>query len=224
MSRGSRTGTLARMSLDSSLLVRRWPERRPVVLAAAAVAFAAVAAAVVAAGDPALGVLSVLPVMLAALELGLVGGLVAAAAATALVLASGAVLPAVAPLAVAAVAGRFSDRMRAVHARGQRLLDSALALGEPGAYHRLSVIVATAAVRTPRVTGVAVDLEGIGSAVAGRMEGRRTSAPIAARRAPLGRIEIAHQGALDPEDRAALELLALQAGLAADGRRLLEQR
>ena len=133
-------------------------------------------------------------------------------------------LPAVAPLAVAAVAGRFSDRMRAVHARGQRLLDSALALGEPGAYHRLPGIVATAAVRTPRVTGAAVELEGIGRAVAGRMEGRRTSTPIAARRAPLGRIEIAHRGALDPEDRAALELLALQAGLAADGRRLLEQR
>ena len=113
MSQASEDGTLRRMWRDSSLLVRRWPERRPVVLAAAALAFAAVAAAVVAAGDPALGVLSVLPVMLAALELGLVGGLVAAAGATALVLASGAVLLAVAPLAVAVVAGRFSDRMRA---------------------------------------------------------------------------------------------------------------
>ena len=224
MRRAPQDGTLPRMSLDSSLLVRRWPERRPVVLAAAVLGFAAVAVAVAAADDPALGVLSVLPVMLAALELGLVGGLVAAAGATALVLASGAVLPAVAPLAVAAVAGRFSDRMRAVHARGQRLLDSALALGEPGAYHRLPGIVATAAVRTPRVTGAAVELEGIGSAMAGRMEGRRTSTPIAARSAPLGRIEIAHRGALDPEDRAALELLALQAGLAADSRRLLEQR
>ena len=122
------------------------------------------------------------------------------------------------------MAGRFSDRMRAVHAREQRLLDSALALGEPGAYHRLPGIVATAALRTPRVTGAAVELEGIGSAVAGRMEGRRTSTPIVARSAPLGRIEIAHRGALDPEDRAALELLALQAGLAADSRRLLEQR
>ena len=202
MSQASEDGTLSRMSLDSSLLIRRWPERRPVVLAAAALTFAAVAAAVVAAGDPALGVLSVLPVMLAALELGLVGGLVAAAGATALVLADGAVLPAVAPLAVAAVAGRFSDRMRAVHARGQRLLDSALALGEPGAYHRLPGIVATAAVRTPRATGAAVELEGIGSAVAGRMKGRRTSTPIAARRALLGRIEMAPSaGALDPEDR-----------------------
>ena len=224
MRRAPQDGTLPRMSLDSSLLVRRWPERRPVVLAAAVLGFAAVAVAVAAADDPALGVLSVLPVMLAALELGLVGGLVAAAGATALVLASGAVLPAVAPLAVAAVAGRFSDRMRAVHARGQRLLDSALALGEPGADHRLPGIVATAAVRTPRVTGAAVELEGIGSAMAGRMEGRRTSTPIAARSAPLGRIEIAHRGALDPEDRAALELLALQAGLAADSRRLLEER
>jgi hypothetical protein len=47
---------LARMSLDSPLMVRRWP---------------------------ALSVLSVVPVTLAALELGLVGGLLAAAGATA---------------------------------------------------------------------------------------------------------------------------------------------
>jgi hypothetical protein len=76
------------MSPESSLLVRRWPERRPVVLAAAALSFASVGVAVVA--DPALGVLAVLPVMLAALELGLVGGLVAAVGATALLLASSA--------------------------------------------------------------------------------------------------------------------------------------
>ena len=61
---------------DSSLLVRRWPERRPVVLAAAALAFAAWPPRSSAARDPALGaLLSVLPIMLAALELGLVGGL-----------------------------------------------------------------------------------------------------------------------------------------------------
>ena len=120
--------------------------------------------------------------------------------------------------------GRFSDRMRAVHAREQRLLDSALELGEPDAYHRLPGIVATAALRTPRVTGAAVELDGIGSAVAGRMEGRHTTTPVFARSTRLGRIEIAHRSSLDPEDAAALELLALQAGLAADSNRLLDQR
>ena len=180
--------------------------------------------AVAVVADPALGVLAVLPVMLAALELGLVGGLVAAAGAAVLLLSSGAATEAVAPLVVAAVGGRFSDRMRAVHAREQRLLDSALALGEPDAYHRLPGIVATAALRTPRVTGAAVELDGIGSAVAGRMEGRHTTTPVVARSTRLGRIEIAHRSSLDPEDAAALELLALQAGLAADSNRLLDQR
>ena len=77
------------------------------VLAAAAIGFAAVAVA----GEPEL---YVLPVMLAALELGLVGGLVVAAAAAAVVVAGGALAPAVVALAVAAVAGRFSDQMRSL--------------------------------------------------------------------------------------------------------------
>jgi hypothetical protein len=117
------------VSLDPTLLVRRWPERRAVVLAAAAVGFAAVLAAVVLSGDAELGALYVLPVMLAALELGLAGGLVGAAAAAVATLAAGAAGPALAVAAVGAIAGRFSDRMRAVHAREQRLLDSGFVLG-----------------------------------------------------------------------------------------------
>lgn len=95
------------MSLDPTLQVRRWFERRPVILAAAGMCFAAVAVA----DAPEL---YVLPVMLVALELGLAGGLVVAAAATALVVAGGALAPAVAVLAAGAVAGRFSDQMRAL--------------------------------------------------------------------------------------------------------------
>jgi signal transduction histidine kinase len=115
------------MSLDPTLSVRRWFERRPVILAATAVGFAAVGTAVRTGGDPGLGALYVLPVMLAALELGLLGGLVAAGAASALVVASGTVAPAVAAVAVGAVAGRFSDQMRALleQRRGfGRLLDA----------------------------------------------------------------------------------------------------
>jgi hypothetical protein len=153
-----------------------------------------------------------------------VGGLAVATAAAALLLAGGAVTPAAVLLAVAAVAGRFSDRMRTGHEREQRLLDSALELGEPGAYDRLTSLVAAAAVRTPGVAGAAVELDGVGTAVAGRIEGHRTSTPIIARSTRLGRIVTAHRRALEREDRAELELLALQAGLAADGRRLLEQR
>src|SRR5215216_144315 len=93
MRRRSPVARLVRMSLDPTLLIRRWPERRPVVLVAAAAGLVAVTVAVHAAGDPGLGALYVLPVMLAALELGLAGGVVAAVAAAALVIASGAVAP-----------------------------------------------------------------------------------------------------------------------------------
>ncbi len=102
--------TLARVSLDPTKPVRRWFERRWVILAAAAAGLAAIAAA----GDPALHVLYVLPVMLAALELGLAGGVAAGAAAAALVVLGGSVAPAIAVLGVGAIAGRFSNQMRAL--------------------------------------------------------------------------------------------------------------
>ena len=247
------------MSLDPTLLVRRWPERRPVVLAAAAIGFAAVLSAMLATGDAELGVLYVLPVILAALELGLVGGAAAAAVAAALALAAGGAAAAVAVVAVGAVAGRFSDRMRGAHAREQRLLDSALALGGLTAPERLAQTVAAAALRTPRAVGAEVTLDGAPAVVVGRTgAGARTVAPgrtgadartvapgrtgagartvarrrtgrhrtatdIVARGAVLGRLVVAHDGPLEPEDRSALELLALQAGLAADNQRLLAQ-
>jgi signal transduction histidine kinase len=213
---------LDRMSLDPTLLIRRWPERRPVVLAAAAAGFVAVLVAVHAAGDPGLGALFVLPVMLAALELGLAGGVAAAVAAAAFVIVSGAVAPAVAALAAGAIAGRFSDRMRGAHAREQRLLDSGLALGAITAHEQLPHAIAAAALRTPRAVGAEVRLAAA-TVVVGRMSGSRTATDIIARSAQLGRIVVAHRVPLEREDRAALELLALQAGLAADNLRLLAQ-
>jgi len=99
--------TLTQMPRDPTLQVRRWFESRPVILTAAAIGFAGVAAA----GEPAL---YVLPVMLAALELGLVRGLAVSAIAAALAVAAGAGAAAVAALAVGTVAGRFSDQMRSL--------------------------------------------------------------------------------------------------------------
>jgi signal transduction histidine kinase len=214
---------LARMSLDPTLLIRRWPERRPVVLAAAAAGFVTVLVAVHAVGDPGLGALFVLPVMLAALELGLAGGVAAAVAAAAFVIASGAVAPAVAAIAAGAIAGRFSDRMRGVHAREQRLLDSGLAMGALTAHEQLPHAIAGAALRTPRAVGAEVEIAGAAAAVAGRMSGSRTVTNIVAGGARLGRIVVVHRAPLEREDLAALELLALQAGLAADNQRLLAQ-
>jgi len=217
----------------AQLLARRWPERRPIVLAAAAATFVAVAVAHRANGDPALalGLLYVLPVMLVALELGLVGGCVAAGLAIAFVAtvgsealdALGVATRSVSFVAVGAIAGRFSDRMRAAHAREERLLASGLELGRSGPYERLPRAVAEAVLRTPRAHGASVEVDGVPAAEAGRMDGRLTVTSIHARGETVGRIVVAHGGRLEHEDLAALQLLALQAGLAADNQRLLAQ-
>jgi signal transduction histidine kinase len=217
------------MSLDPLLLTRRWPERRPVILASAASAFLAILVASVVTGEP-LSVLYVLPVMLVALELGLAGGVGAALLAVGLVIAGDLPLDPVAIVthgvvlvAAGAIAGRFSDRMRAAHAREERLLDSGLILGGLGAHEQLQDVVAAATLRTPRVVGAVVELDGRPAAAAGESHGRGTTVDIVARGARLGGITALHQAALEPEDRVALELLALQAGLAADNQRLLAQ-
>lgn len=201
--------------MQADLLIRRWPERRPVVLVGAALGFAAVAAL----GEPAL---YAVPVLLAALELGPAGGLAAAAIAAALALAGGAVEAVVAAVVVGAIAGRFSGRMHAVHESEQRLLDSAITLGRLAPLDRLPQAVADAALGTPGATGAEVMLDGR-RALAGNTGGRRTAVDIVVRGERLGSIALTHRHALDAEDRAALELLAVQAGLAADNQRLLIQ-
>ena len=221
MGRGDPRDTLAGMSSDPALLVRRWPERRGVVLAGAATGFAAVAAVVHLSGDSALGMLHVVPVLLVALELGAAGGLIAAGVATALVIAGGAIVPAFPAVAVGLIAGRFSSRMRGLHEREQRLLESAIALGELGAHDRLPQAVAGAALQTPGATGVEVALEGSPRAVLGQLRGDVVTTGIVVRGEKLGSIELAHRRPLEPEDRAALELLAFEAGRAADNHRLL---
>jgi signal transduction histidine kinase len=210
------------MSADPALLIRRWTERRPVILLGAAIGFAVVAAMVRLLGDPALGALYVVPVLLVALELGQVLALAAAALAAALAAAGGALVPALAAVVVAAIAGRFSGRMHAVHEGEQRLLDSAIALGQLATHERLTQAVADAALRTPAATGVAVVLEGR-HLVVRDSGGHRTTVDIVVRGERLGSIELTHRRRLEPEDRAALELLAVQAGFAADNQRLLVQ-
>jgi signal transduction histidine kinase len=209
------------MSVHPTLLVRRWPERRPVVLTAGALGFVAVLVA----GGPAdagLGALYILPVLLVALELGLLGGGIAAVGAAAVSLASGALPAAVAALVAGAIAGRFSDRMRAVHVREQRLVESGLALGEPDAQRRLPRTIAAAAMNMPRVAGVEVQLDGAATVAMGRIEGPRSVSDIVARGVVLGHI-VAHHRRPAHEDRAAIELLAVQGALAADNQRLLAQ-
>jgi signal transduction histidine kinase len=123
-------------------------------------------------------------------------------------------------IAVGAVAGRFSSRMRAAHAREERLLESAIALGELAVRDRLPQAVALAASRMPGAIGAEVTLDGR-RAVAGDIRGATTTVDVVVRGERLGAIEVTHRRRLEPEDRSALELLAVQAGLAADNQRLL---
>ncbi|MDQ2676392.1 MAG: hypothetical protein M3Y34_06240, partial [Actinomycetota bacterium] len=70
---------------------------------------------------------------------------------------------------------------------------------------------------------VEVALEDHGRAVAGEVRGADTTAGIVVRGEQLGTIQLSHRRRLEREDRAAVELLAVQTGLAADNHRLLVQ-
>jgi two-component system, NarL family, sensor histidine kinase UhpB len=223
------------MSVDLPFLVRRWPERRPVVLGAAALGFAVAFAATAAADDPAeaVGILNVLPVILVALELGLGGGLAAAAAAVVLVIGAdafgtasldtvGLLTRSVAFAAAGAIAGRFSDRMRQARARARLLVDSGFALAELHDAADAPHLVAEAALRLTRAEGVVVAVDDLPRGRAGRESGGLTEIAVTAPGGQLGWIAVRHRHTLGAEERAALELLALQCGGALDNLRLAE--
>jgi len=222
-------------SLPLGLLVRRWPERRRVVLAAAAVLFAAVMAARVAANDAPLGLsfLAVIPVVLVALESGRRGGLAAGMLVFAAVAAASLVgrpeLDAVALatrgfvfLATGAAVGRFSDRMRAAHAREERLLRAGLRLTDAGGRDRLAEVAAREVMAMPGTVGAAARIDGVPEVREGRPEGVRTSLPMEAHGLRVGVLEAVHVSPPGLEDRAALELLARQTAIVAENLRLLD--
>lgn len=115
--------------------IRRWAERRSIVLGAAALLFVAIFVLrelVITDAEAALGLLYVVPVALIGLELGLRAGAAAAIATLLLVAlyrtpgsdsldAPGVLTRAIALLSVGLLAGRFSDRMRAFQARQAQL-------------------------------------------------------------------------------------------------------
>jgi two-component system sensor histidine kinase UhpB len=222
-------------SLPLGLLVRRWPERRRVVLAAAAVLFAAVMTARVAANDAPLGLsfLAVIPVVLVALEsgrrAGLAAGMLVFAAVAAASLAGRPELDAVALatrgfvfLATGAAVGRFSDRMRAAHAREERLLRAGLRLTDAGGRDRLAEVAAREVMAMPGTVGASARIDGVLEVREGRQEGVRTSLPMDAHGLRVGVLEAVHVSPPGLEDRAALELLARQTAIAAENLRLLE--
>lgn len=220
----------------ASLLVRRGPERRSVVLAAAAVLLVAVFVVRqihVGAAD-AISLFYVVPIALAALELGLRAGVAAAGVAFALFLiwvasadpditSLGYVTRLVGFVAVGSVAGRFSDRMRATQSRQEQLLQSGLALAQVSDLAALPRLLAVEAQRVAGVAGVRVSLDDAADAEAGLLEGKLLRIPIDAHGTPVGAFEVALRRGrvLGEEERAVLSTLALQAAAAMDHHRLL---
>ena len=217
------------------LLVRRWPERRRIVLASALTLLAGLLIAVMAADDSSLGLafLAVVPVVLVSLEFGQRWGTAVAALAFALVLLAAAderpelstvaiATHGVAFLVVAAITGRFSDRLRAAHAREERLLRTGLRLNEAGRREQLAEIAASELLRAPGVVGATVGMDGLPAVRAGVGRGERTAVPMIAHGVHVGTLEAFHETAPAPEERAAIKLLARQVAILAESLRLLE--
>jgi signal transduction histidine kinase len=238
------TGTVeasaARLLAATTAPVRRWPERRMIVLASAAALFVAVFLACVltvrtgdALGD-AIGLLYVIPVALVALELGLRGGVLAAlaaiaAAALAMTL-SGGDLDGVALLVrsatfltAAAIAGRFSDRMRTHTSREGRLLRSGFALARLGEADSLAQLLAEHVRAAVDAASVLVELAGMPSVRLGRPAGETVRTAIVSRGRAIGSLRVsAGEGRrFAGEDRLMIETLALQAAVACENQRLL---
>jgi signal transduction histidine kinase len=233
LAKGDRAGIVTAVS---PFPIRRWIERRPVLLVAGAAIFAAVFSLRHSSSDAdGLALLSVVPIALVALELGLVAGIAAAALALGLVgvwaledsadlAAFDVFMVAVAYLAVAMVAGRFGDRMRDAHARQQLLLESGLRLAHLERVDDLPAAVARHAQRLSSSRGVRVELtrgSGVESGVweQGRVEER---VPIEVRGIRYGTLAVSRSRPITAEDRATLTILALQAAVAAESRQLLD--
>ena len=219
----------------SAFPVRRWSERRVVVLAAAAGLFAAIFALRQTSTDgaDAVELLYVVPISLVALELGLLAGVGAAALALGLVgiwtLSSPAGLDGVgmftrgvAFLAVGSVAGRFADRMRDARDRQHLLLQSGLTLAHLTGANDLPATLAHRARELVTCRGTRVELTGRPSVDSGVLGDMREHVPIEARGIRYGTMGVSASRPISAEDRAALTVLALQAAVAAENQRLLE--
>ncbi len=223
------------MATRSLFPVRGRLERRPVVLGAAAALFALifVTRQLNPHGADNLTFLYVLPVALLALELGLRGGLGAAGIALALVLLSTAgsginlgvgdvAIHAAAFIAVGALAGHFSDRMRRGRFYQQQLLESGLALAGTTDPTALPPLVARHAAALVPAEGVRVAIDGLPPAELGRLNSERLEVRLRSPDAESGTLELSRHNrrAFGPDERLALDQLALQAAVAVENQRL----
>jgi signal transduction histidine kinase len=218
------------------LPVRRWVERRAVVLSAAAVGFAVIFALRQAVSDEVetVGLLYVVPISLVALELGAIAGILAAALALGLVGVWSAdsgvhlsllafVTRGVAYVLVGLLGGLFAARMRAVHNRQFLLLDSGLRLAHLDSGNELTATLAKQAVELVPSSWVRAELTDGPASEAGSPKGKGVEEriPIEVRGTRYGTLLVTRSRSSSGEDLATLEILALQAAVAAENWRLL---
>lgn len=219
---------------DSQLPVRGWIEARIVVLGVAASLFATVFVLCQTNSNlaEAIALLYVIPILLVAVELGLMAGVACAAFAMGLVTVSaltthtgleavGVLTRSASYLAVGAVAGRFSDRMRDIQRRQSLLLESGLALANLTRAKDLPATLAQDARTLLGSRGARVELIDGASVESGVIEGRSEHVPIETRGVRYGTLAVGAAGTIGPEDRVALGILTLQAAVAAENQRLL---
>lgn len=219
-----------------SLAVRGWIERRIVVLGAAAGSFATIFTLRQSSGDVAdtISLLYVIPISLVALELGLTAGVTAAAVALGLVdvsaLTPHAALGALgvgargaAYLAVGAVTGRFSDRMRDIQRRQSRLLESGLALANLTRAEDLPTMLAQDAHTLLKARGARVELIDRPPVESGVIDGPAERVPIQTRGIRYGTLAVAAARTISPADQVMLGILTLQAAVSAENQRLFQE-
>jgi signal transduction histidine kinase len=216
--------------------VRRWPEQRVVVLACAAfLMLGAFLASVL--SEPALDELAVVyavPVTLAGLELGVRGGAGGAAIAITLLFAAsvhhselgalGLAASATVFLMAGALAGRFSERMRASNYQRERLLTSGLRLARLEGLDALPMVLARELEQVLDVASVQVELLGAPALVVGNPGDETLRVPISANGVVFGSLTLGLPAgrSFTPEDRVVAAKLAVQAAVAAENQRLLD--
>ncbi len=220
-----------------TLPVRTRLERRDVVLGAAvALTFAIfVLRELTSSAADGITFVYVVPVALVALEFGVAAGIGAALGALVLVGVwvltrdthiglEGVLSRGIVFVAIGALCGRFSARMRAARERQRQLLDSGLALAEVTDAGTLTEVIADRALDLVPARGLRVTIEPAAPFKVGELGGPTVALKIRGGGAELGAIEIAapRRRTFTGDEQVALELFALQAATAAERQRLLK--
>lgn len=223
-------------AMAPAIPVRQWIERRWTVLAGAVLLFVLVFVLrqTSSSSHEMIETLYVVPIALIALELGLVAGICSVVLALGLLAiwwitadahigAVGFLATGVAYLAVGAIAGRFGDRMRHVHKRQLLLLESGLLLAHIDSPEDLPATLARQAHDLVSSSWARAELsdEPVAEAGAPKGKGEEEIVPIEVRGTRYGTLTVRSARPTGSEDHATLEILALQAAVAAENRRLL---